>query len=168
MRRRKMKTAIVSDTHDNIVNFSKAIAWCNANSITFMLHCGDICSQSTIDEAKKLFKGEIRYVRGNGDYSLHEIPDTLELDLKGKMVAAVHYPDLAKKLAESGNYDFVFYGHTHKPWLEKVGNCTLANPGEIAGQRFKPTFAVYDAQTDKLELKILEKIEAFDNQIKNT
>ena len=59
---------------------------------------------------------------------------------------------------KSGKYDLVFYGHTHKPWAEKIGNCLLANPGELAGQRFKPTFAIYDIQKDKLQLKILELV----------
>ena len=134
-----MKFAIVSDTHDNIKNFNKIIAWLNQQNIATILHCGDICNQEIINEAEKNFKGEIVYVRGNGDYGLRDLPDTEELDL-------VHKKDL------------VFYGHTHKPWEEKVGNCRLVNPGEVAGQRFKPTFALYDTQTDKLELKILEKL----------
>jgi len=153
-----MKFAIVSDTHDNIKNFNKIIAWLNQQNIATILHCGDICNQEIINEAEKNFKGEIVYVRGNGDYGLRDLPDTEELDLVHKKVAMVHYPDLARKLAESGKYDLVFYGHTHKPWEEKVGNCRLVNPGEVAGQRFKPTFALYDTQTDKLELKILEKL----------
>jgi uncharacterized protein len=70
----------------------------------------------------------------------------------------VHYPEIAKKLAESGNYDAVFYGHTHRPWEETIGSCRLVNPGELAGQRYKPCFAIYDTETDKLELKILEKM----------
>jgi hypothetical protein len=34
----------------------------------------------------------------------------------------------------------------------------MVNPGELAGQFYKPTFAVYDTDTSLLELKILEKI----------
>jgi putative phosphoesterase len=153
-----MKFAIVSDTHDNTANFNKVIDFLNTEKIGMMLHCGDICNQETIDEALKNFKGEILFVKGNGDYHLKNYQDMMETDLEGKKVAFIHYPDLAKKLAESGKYDLVFYGHTHKPWEEKIGNCRLVNPGEIAGQRFKPTFAIYDTKTDRLELKILEKL----------
>ena len=155
-----MRFAIVSDTHDNIKNFNKVIDFLNAQKITTMLHCGDICNQETIDEATKHFKGDILWVKGNGDYELRDsgIKDMMELDLGGKKIAFIHYPELAKKLAESGKYDLVFYGHTHKPWEEKVGDCRLINPGELAGQRFKPTFAIYDTETEKLELKILEKL----------
>ncbi|OGZ65358.1 MAG: hypothetical protein A3C50_03380 [Candidatus Staskawiczbacteria bacterium RIFCSPHIGHO2_02_FULL_43_16] len=164
-----MRFAIVSDTHDNIKNFNKVIDFLNAQKITTMLHCGDICNQETIDEATKHFKGDILWVKGNGDYELRDsgIKDMMELDLGGKKIAFIHYPELAKKLAESGKYDLVFYGHTHKPWAAqlKLGEprpagreeCRLVNPGEVAGQRFKPTFAIYDTETDKLELKILER-----------
>ncbi|OGZ63924.1 MAG: hypothetical protein A3A98_03100 [Candidatus Staskawiczbacteria bacterium RIFCSPLOWO2_01_FULL_40_39] len=165
-----MKFAIVSDTHDNMANFNKVIDFLNVQKIDRMLHCGDICNQDTIEEAEKNFKGEIIFVRGNGDFNLKDVPDTMEVDLGNKKVAFIHYPDLAKKLAESGKYDLVFYGHTHRPWEERIlvspkpngeggGNCRLVNPGEVAGQRFKPTFAIYDTETDKLELKILEKMQ---------
>ena len=169
-----MKFAIVSDTHDNMANFNKAIDFLNSQKITTMLHCGDICNQQTIDEAVKKFKGQIYFVRGNGDFDLPNIPETMELELGGNPSAGLrarkiffnHYPDIAKQAAESGKYDLVFYGHTHKPWEEKIGNpstslrasCRLVNPGELAGQRYKSCFAIYDTESDKLQLKILEMI----------
>ncbi len=153
-----MKIAIVSDTHDNMANFNKVIEWLNKEKIRLMLHCGDICNQEIIDEALKSFKGEIKFVRGNGDFHLHSIAEEMKIELGGKKIFLNHYPDVAKKAAESGKYDLVFYGHTHKPWLEEIGNCKLVNPGELAGQRFKPAFAVYDTDSGKLELKILEKL----------
>ena len=153
-----MKIAIVSDTHDNIDNFNKIIDFLHKENIGTILHCGDICNQEIIDQALKNFKGEIMFVRGNGDFELHNIPEKLEIELGDKKIFFNHYPDIAKKKAESGKFDLVFYGHTHRPWVEMIGNCKLVNPGEVAGQRFKPTFAIYDTENDKLELKILEKI----------
>jgi len=153
-----MKFAIVSDTHDNIQNFSKVIDFLNKEKIDLMLHCGDICNQSTIDQAQENFKGKIHFVRGNGDFELDQVPETMELELAGKKIFFNHYPDIAKKMAETGNYDLAFYGHTHRPWEERVGNCRLVNPGELAGQRYKPTFAIYNTETDKLELRILERL----------
>lgn len=153
-----MKFAIVSDTHDNIKNFNKIIDFLNKQKINMVLHCGDICNQSTIDEATKNFKGEIKFVRGNGDYELDDIPEIMKVELGGKKIFFNHYPDVAKKMAVSGKYDLVFYGHTHKPWEEKINSCRLVNPGEAAGQRFKPTFAIYNTEKDLLELKILENM----------
>lgn len=134
-----------------------------------MLHCGDICNQEIMQMAEDRFEGEILFVKGNGDYHLHDIEDMMEVVMDTKKVAFIHYPDLARKLAESGEFDLVFYGHTHKPWEETVlvppkpngeggGTCRLVNPGELAGQRYKPTFAIYDTETDKLELKVVEQL----------
>ena len=153
-----MKIAIVSDTHDNMANFNKVITWLNSENIEVMLHCGDICNQDTIREAEKNFNGQIHFVRGNGDFDLHEVPEKMEMELDGKKIFFNHYPEISKQAAESGKFDLAFYGHTHKPWEEKMGECRLVNPGELAGQRYKPCFAVYDTESDKLELKILEKL----------
>lgn len=153
-----MKIAVVSDTHNNMANFENALEWLNSQKIQLVLHCGDISTQDTIDQAKKFFKGEIKFVKGNADYDLSNLPEKLEIEIEKKKIVFLHFPDEAKKLAQSGNYDLVFYGHTHKPWEENVGDCRLINPGELAGQIFKPTFAVYDTNTDKLELKILERL----------
>ena len=113
--------------------------------------------QEIIDDAKKEFGGEIKFVKGNGDYDL-DLPEKMELEFNGKRIAFCHFPDMAKKMAQSGKFDMVFYGHTHRPWDEKIGECHMINPGELAGQFYKPTFAVYDTATGKLELKILEII----------
>jgi len=165
-----MKIAIISDTHDNWANLKKAIDWIKKEKIQVILHCGDISSQKTIDDAKKLFGGEIRFVRGNADYDLSYLPEKQEIEVGGKNIAFAHFPDAAKKMAQTGNFDLVFYGHTHRPWDEKIlpkvssnknsgkKECHMINPGELAGHFYKPTFAVYDTETEKLELKILEKI----------
>lgn len=165
-----MKIAIVSDTHDNWANLKKAIDWIKKEKIQLILHCGDISSQETIDDAKKAFGGEIRFVRGNADHNLSYLPEKQELEFNGKKIAFTHFPDKAKKMAQSGQFDLVFYGHTHRPWDEKITakvpldkksgkeECHMINPGELAGHFYKPTFAVYDTETGKLELKILEKL----------
>ena len=153
-----MKIAIVSDTHNNWANFKKAVDWIKKEKIQLILHCGDISSQQIIDDAKKIFDGEIKFVKGNADFDLPDVPDKSEFEADGKKIAFVHFPNEAKKLSQSGKFDLVFYGHTHRPWDEKVGECHMINPGELAGQFYKPTFAVYDTSTGNLELKILEKL----------
>jgi hypothetical protein len=152
-----MKIAIVSDTHNNLVNFKKAIDWANKNDIRMILHCGDIQTQEIIDESRKTFKGKIEFVKGNGDYDL-DLPPKMELEIDSKKIVFCHFPEIAKEQALSGKFDVVFYGHTHKPWEEVLNNCRLANPGELAGQLFKPTFAVYDTNANLLELKILDNL----------
>ncbi len=166
-----MKIAIISDTHDNLANFKKIIDWLKKEGISFILHCGDIASPDTLKKALEGFSGKFLGVLGNADniyqFDLKDYQDPPrikvfekigELKLDDKKIAFTHYPREAKKLAKSGKYDLVFYGHTHKPWQSKIGNCLLVNPGNGAGIIFKPTFAVYDSKKDKLELKILQTI----------
>jgi hypothetical protein len=152
-----MKIAIVSDTHNNWTNFKKAIDWIKNEKIQLILHCGDICSKEIINQAKDFFGSDIKFVKGNGDFDL-DLPEKMDLEFNGKKIVFTHFPDIAKKLAQSGNYDLVFYGHTHRPWDEKIGDCHMINPGEMAGQFYKSTFAVYDTITGELQLKILESL----------
>jgi predicted phosphodiesterase len=78
-------------------------------------------------------------------------------------MAFVHFPEYARKLAEEGRFDYVFYGHTHKPWTEKIqgernGNfkeCELLNPGNVANQYYSPTFAVLDTNDYKFKLVLV-------------
>jgi putative phosphoesterase len=158
-----MKVAIVSDTHGNMANFRKAVDWIKKENISVILHAGDIGSLESLKESLAGFEGEFFGVFGNMDkyYKISGVKieeEILEREIDGKKIAITHKPEDAKKLAESGKYDLVFYGHTHKPWEERVGSCRMINPGELAGQFYKPSFAVFDTATNKLELKILEKL----------
>jgi len=167
-----MKIAIISDTHDNLTNFKKALFWAEKEKIKTILHCGDIGSVDFLKKAAEDFSGKIHLVLGNMDefskipreYSRVENEKIIlegeigEVKKGGKKIAFCHFKDQAKKLVFCDKYDLVFYGHTHKPWEEKVGNCRLVNPGNLAGIFYKATFATYDTQSDNLELKILEKL----------
>ena len=166
-----MKIAIVSDSHGNVANFKKIAQWLNKENIKTILHCGDIGSPESLKESLMDFSGEFFGVFGNMDRDFKILIEEynkiknvkiekkiLETEINGKKIAITHFPEEAKKLAKTKKFDLVFYGHTHKAWEEKVGNCRLINPGESAGQFYKPTFAVYDTATGELELKILEKL----------
>ncbi|MFA6551462.1 MAG: YfcE family phosphodiesterase [Patescibacteria group bacterium] len=166
-----MRIAIISDTHDNVPNLEKALAWMKENKIEQLIFCGDLCAPSMIREViAPNFSGQIHLVFGNvedreqtpkvaGQFkNVKHYGDWAETEIDGHQIAFVHFPEEAKKLAQSGKYDFVFYGHTHKPWTEKIGKTEMLNPGTLAGMFNKATFAVWDTKTGELELKILEKI----------
>jgi len=166
-----MKIAIISDTHDNVPNLEKALKWMNQNNIEQIIHCGDLCAPSIlVSVLAPNFAGPIHMVFGNvedrqllpqiaaGIPNVKHYGDFGEVNLGGKNIAFVHYPEEGKKLAQSNKYDLVFYGHNHTPWEETAGKTKLVNPGTLAGLFAKATFAVYDTVNDKLELKILEKL----------
>jgi predicted phosphodiesterase len=79
-----------------------------------------------------------------------------EIKISKMKIAFCHLPKTALKLASSQKYDIVFYGHLHKPSERKIKKTRLVNPGNIAGLFFRPSFAIYDSKSDKLELKIIK------------
>lgn len=170
-----MKIAIISDTHDNIPNLEKFLSWAEKNKIEKIIHCGDIASPEVVELLIKKFP--LHLVFGNMDENHREAisrmahPNLTVYGDEGKMkieagkkliksakAAFCHLPERARELAESGRYNLVFYGHTHKPWLEDLDDCQIINPGTLGGVFSKATFAVYDTQENKLDLKILEQL----------
>lgn len=161
-----MQIAIISDVHDNIPNLKKVLDYCNANEIEKMICCGDLASQETLDFLCDNFLGEIFFAFGNmdseyesdyhitdGEYRNTKIfSDFGHAEIENKRIAFAHYPDIARQLCESGKYDFVFHGHTHKPWTQVINNCTLLNPGNVANQIYPPTFAIWNTQENKFQL----------------
>ena len=69
-----------------------------------------------------------------------------------RKIAFVHFQREAKSLCETGKYNFVFHGDTHKPWTEIINNCTLLNPGNVANQYYPPTFATWNVDQNKFDL----------------
>lgn len=160
-----MKVAIISDVHNNEVNLKKVLDYCRDNNVKTIICCGDLASLETLNFLNNNFSDEIHYCFGNMDngqlknyeFSKHYkntiiYKDFGETEIDGKKIAFVHFPEIAKKLSETGKYDFVFYGHTHKPWEETIGKCKMLNPGNIAGEIYLPTFAVWETESDKFEL----------------
>ena len=164
-----MKLAIISDTHDNLANIKKALGIMKKEKVAEIIHCGDVCAPSTLKEIAKSFSGKIHLVFGNvdGDHYLETkisytefkniivYGDLGEMEIEGRKIAFCHLPEFARGLASENKYDLVFYGHTHKPWEEKIGKTRLINPGTLAGMFYKASFAIYDTKKDKLDLKIL-------------
>lgn len=164
-----MLFAIISDTHDNIPNIEKFLSWAKENKIETIVHCGDIAAPSMIAELFGPAGIDFHCVFGNvADREI--LPQVCEkfsntkcygdegkLNLENLKIGFCHFPETAKELARSGDYQIVFYGHTHKPWMETLDDgCQIINPGTLGGVFQKATFAVYDTTSKKLELKILE------------
>ena len=177
-----MLIAIISDIHDNTVNLQKVLNYCVQEKVEKIICCGDLGSNETLDFLCNNFSGEIFYALGNmetgrldvsalknsthnNDNSIHYKNATIfekfgETKIDKKAVAFIHFPREAKALAETGKYDFVFHGHTHKPWVssakatddQRPTGYTILNPGTVTGDFYPPTFAVWNTETDKFEL----------------
>ena len=160
-----MLIAIISDSHDNLENLKKFINWSLENKIEKIICLGDVAKIETIKYLALGFSGEIFLVRGNAClYEASELKKYQNIKYYGEIgqevigglkIAFVHEPEKIKKLTEH-NLDFVFHGHTHKPWLEKNGETLVANPGTLGRVYYQASFALLNTETKKLELKLLE------------
>ncbi|MBU4298477.1 metallophosphatase family protein [Patescibacteria group bacterium] len=167
-----MKIAIVSDTHDNLKNLRRFLSFVKKERVKIIIHCGDVSRGETLKEIRKNFKGDFFLSIGNADFKdsimkykdickVKTFEDFGEFIIDGLKIGFCHFIDLAKTACQNKRYDFVFYGHIHRPWLEIINNCILANPGSIAGYDFAPliSFAILETKKKKLSLILLEKIE---------
>jgi uncharacterized protein len=163
-----MKIAIISDSHDNLTNIQKFVKVAKKEKFDEIIHCGDMCIPKILGMLAET-NAVVHFTFGNIDPgAAYEIMNVSannkkiniykpfgEIDVDGKKIAFVHYPKLAHGLACTKNYNAVFHGHNHTKKAEKVRDCWLANPGEIAGFVGKPTYAVYDTKKDTVEIKNL-------------
>ena len=62
-----MRTAIISDIHNNEANLKKVLDYCKNNRIKTILCCGDLASLETLDFLNDNFPGTIHYAFGNMD-----------------------------------------------------------------------------------------------------
>jgi putative phosphoesterase len=160
-----MLLAIISDAHNNLVNLKKVLNYCHDNNIQTIICCGDLASEETLKFVSKNFSGTFFFVFGNMDRDqLKDFKFTAkhqnirifskfgETLIVKKKIAFTHYPNIAQELCESKNYAFVFYGHTHKPWTENINKCVMLNPGNVAGEIYPPTFAVWETDNDNFKL----------------
>ncbi len=159
-----MKVAIMSDSHDNLWNLRTAVRMVQDRGITEIIHLGDLISPFMLEEVED-FKGTFHLIYGNnnGDHILLQKKIASlkglvqfhgwlgELVIDSKRIGFIHDPLLARKIAKSGDYDVVLFGHTHLWLKEKVGDCLLFNPGEILGKKEAPGFAIMDCETLEIE-----------------
>ncbi len=162
-----MKIVIISDIHDNLPNLTHCLTWCREQNIDALICCGDITNRDTLGFIAKNFFSDIYLVRGNIDsWQDDEVKKYNNINfyyrfgnfvLDGYNIGICHEPYLIKKVLEK-NCQIVFYGHTHKPWIEERAGVQLVNPGALEGGYQKGSFAFWDTKKQKLELKVLENL----------
>ena len=149
-----MRIGVVSDTHGNLTNTAKAVEILKAHDLQTVLHCGDIGSASIPSEFMEF---DTHYVFGNVDSEPELLKAAIkdasgtchdrfgELTLSERKIAFLHSDDAVKfrETIDSGSYDLVCYGHTHKAESHQAGPTLVLNPGAI--HRANPhTIAIVD------------------------
>ncbi len=161
-----MKIVIISDIHDNLANLEKAVNWLNKNKIDRLICCGDVVNTDTLKELDNIGK-PIYLIRGNMEIYYEEELSQFKninylgrfgmVELDGIRVGVCHEPLFFPEL-EKEKCNIIFYGHTHKPWIETKGKVQYVNPGTLGGVFQRGTFSVWDTLEKTLELKILDNI----------
>ncbi len=153
-----MKVAILSDIHDHLHNlraFEPVLGEAEA-----LIFCGDFCAPFTLAALAELFRGPIHAVFGNNDgdqWLLSKVASRFEhvrlegpfarLELGGRKIFVVHYPEIAEDVGASGRYALVCFGHNHQATAKKLGQTLLLNPGEVMGRFGISSIALYDTST---------------------
>ncbi len=158
-----MLVAIISDIHDNVSNLLCSLCEAEELGCTHLLCTGDVAMLSTFRTLSEEWKHGIDIIFGNNEYDLssfirlaEQFPrvehhgHAADISLNNRRVYLTHYPHIAGNAADSGLYDAVFYGHSHRSEQSLRGRTLLANPGEIAGVRYRPSFAVYNTSDNTL------------------
>lgn len=165
-----MKIAVLSDIHDNLENLDLAMKKIAKLDSDRLIYLGDFCAPFSFNKMAELYPSDkvIDIVFGNNDGDILHISklaskfsnvnlhgDFAEIKLENCLIAINHYPEISIRLAQSGVYDAVFFGHNHK-YSSKIietenKKCILANPGEIMGRYKKPSFAIFDVLNKHLE-----------------
>ena len=168
-----MKICIVSDSHDRADPLARAVEEARQAGAEAVFHCGDLIGTQTLRGALAsglplhLIHGNnigdqvslARWARErNGQLQYHG--QDARLELAGKKVFAVHYPEYGYAMACTGDWNLVCCGHSHLSEIRRVANVKggetwLVNPGTVAGLAAPATWILGDLAAMRFELHTL-------------
>ena len=151
-----MRIAVMSDLHDNIPAWDMLLREINAQDIKVLINCGDTVTVSTLRRMSNTYAGQIHTVFGN-NVDITEETKGVEamgnvihhghqggVELAGKRIGFVHFPQVAEAMGKTGEFDLVCHGHTHLKRWEKIDSWHILNPGTAGGVFQYPSFAIVD------------------------
>jgi uncharacterized protein len=157
-----VKLCIVSDSHDRADALAGAVRAAAAQGAEAVVHCGDLIGTHTVHGAMgaglpmHLIHGNnlgdtvslSRLARDSGGQVHYHGPDA-RLELGGRRIFVVHYPEYGYAMACTGDWDLVCCGHSHVVGVEQVANVKggktwLVNPGTVAGIAAPATWVLGD------------------------
>jgi uncharacterized protein len=169
-----MKLCIVSDSHDRSEFLERAVRQGATAGAAAVIHCGDIIGTQTLRGALSVglplhvIHGNnlgdpvslSRWAReSNGRLQYHGAD--ARLDLAGRRVFVVHYPEYGHAMACTGDWDLVCCGHSHVVAIDSVKNVKnrttwLVNPGTVAGLAAPATWVLADLAAMQFDVRDLD------------
>ena len=168
-----MKLCIVSDSHDRADPLAQAVRAAKGEGAQAVIHCGDVIGTQTLRAAlaaglpMHVIHGNnlgdpvslARWAReSNGQLHYHG-PDA-RLDLGGRKVFVIHYPEYGYAMACTGDWELVCCGHSHEAGVQRVrnvkgGSTWLVNPGTVAGLAAPATWVLGDLAALRFDTRFL-------------
>src|SRR5688572_25111910 len=131
-----MRVGVISDTHDfldpKVLSFFAGV--------DHILHGGDIGRPRIILDLETI--APVTAVLGNTDDSGLHYKETEIVTLAGwkflihHIVSPLSLGDELKAKIDREQVDVVVFGHSHKPFCQKIGKVTFFNPGYAGKPRF--------------------------------
>ncbi|MCX7913537.1 MAG: metallophosphoesterase [Thermodesulfovibrionales bacterium] len=160
-----MIIGIISDTHDHLDNLQRALNIFIERQVVHIIHAGDFTSPFTARVLMK-FQGGFTGIFGNNDGDKLLLSRVYEgkiytqpyiFNLYDRKIVVMHEPTVVDAVAESGYYDLVIYGHTHKAEIRQKNKTLIVNPGEVGGWLYgratAATINLKEMKADIFELK---------------
>jgi len=162
-----MIIGIISDTHDRLPFIERAVMKMNEKEVELVLHAGDYSAPFAAFQFKSL-KAKMIGVFGNNDAErelLRRNFSNLGIEIRGRFaeiqvdglkIALLHgeEEELLNSLLNTGSYDVVIYGHTHRSKVQRKNKVLAINPGEACGYLSgRATIGLLDTST--MDVKIL-------------
>jgi uncharacterized protein len=134
---------IMSDSHDHLEAIRAAVEVFNQANVDLVVHAGDLIAPFTSKEFDKL-QAPLEAIFGNNDgergglraayAELCVLEDFKELEIDEIKIAVIHGTNeaLVDALRDSGKYELVIRGHTHRIGVIN-GKTMVINPGETCG-----------------------------------
>ena len=155
-----MRIAVISDTHDSVSATREVLETIKKEGVGTFIHCGDMSSTFT---AELFHDFCVYHARGNNDLDAIGLKLALQeckagscsekwikCVFDGKLIGALHdmYSPLFSSMIDSGEFSYIFVGHTHRKMDEMMGTTRVINPGAIGGAYRGPRgFCILDLET---------------------
>jgi uncharacterized protein len=169
-----MKLCIVSDSHDRAEGLARAVREAAAEGAAAVIHCGDVIGTQTLRAAMNVGL-PLHVIHGNNlgdpvslsrwsrdsDGMLQYHGADARIELGGRRIFVVHYPEYGYAMACTGDWDLVCRGHSHVAAVDRVrnvkhGETWLVNPGTVAGLAAPATWILGDLDTMRFDLRTLD------------
>lgn len=140
-----MRVVVLSDTHGpRRWKSSPAAVAGHLRGADLILHAGDVCTASVLDELAQY--APVTAVVGNNDgpdVAAWGATPTVRLDVDGLPVAMIHDSGpatgrLGRMRRQFPGASLVIFGHSHIPLDESAGGFRIFNPGSPTDRRWQP------------------------------